>query len=85
MDSLITIRIETGKQHCFDLRMYTNHVFRALKDGVREAAETDADKRKAETVCTRLDHQFQDAIQAIDRAEQTQREFLQGLRTRAAR
>ncbi len=41
---------------------------------------TDADKRRAEIVCKRLDHQFSDAIQAIDRAELTHREFLMSVK-----
>lgn len=41
---------------------------------------TDADKRRAEIACNRLDHLFSDAIQAIDRAEMTHREFLMSVK-----
>lgn len=41
---------------------------------------TDADKRRPEIACNRLDHQFSDAIQAIDRAEMTHRELLMSVK-----
>ena len=76
----LSLRLGTAESRCFDVRMHLNHVFRTLKEDVREVAETDADKRRAEIVCKRLDHQFSDAIQAIDRAELTHREFLMSVK-----
>ncbi|MDE0464602.1 MAG: hypothetical protein OXH93_19445 [Caldilineaceae bacterium] len=72
----LSLRTEAARQRCFDLRMHTNHVFRALKEGVREVAETASDKRKAETACRRLDQQFDAVITAIDRAEIAHRDFV---------
>lgn len=72
----LSLRTEAAGQRCFDLRMHTNHVLRALKESVREVAETASDKRKAEAVCRRLDQQFAAVITAINRAELAHSDFV---------